>query len=216
MIIAAAVVSGCSGAFNGPEQALSVAQQHPIAVDSQVVTLTIRDDASTDELSRLDKARLRAFADSYLRNGHGPLTITAPSGSSSDIHGQEVSADVRTYLNSIGVPWSSMGGSSYRSGETDGRDVIISYTHYVATPSPCGIWEGLREADRRNIRSPNFGCATQNNLAAMIADPRDLIEANTLTDPDSNIRIRGVNAFRQGEDSSSQVNDEINQTVAAQ
>ena len=76
----AALAAGCAGAWNGRDQAMTVAEEHPISVDSQTVTLTIDLDRSTKELTSVDKARLRAFADSYLTNGHGPLTVTAPSG----------------------------------------------------------------------------------------------------------------------------------------
>jgi len=217
MLAAAAVaITGCAGAVNGSEQALSIAQAHPISVDSQIVSMTLKDDGASDDLSAVDKARLRAFADAYMRYGHGPLTITAPSGTSSDLDGQEAVADIRGFLNEHGVPWSSMSGATYRNGEAGDRELIISYTHYVATPSACGVWNGMGEADRRNVRSPNFGCSTMSNLAAMIADPRDLVEPTTMTDPDSAIRIRGVNAFRAGEDTSSEVNSEINQEVANQ
>lgn len=216
LVVATITLGGCTVGFNGPEQALTIAQQHPIAVDSQIVSLTIKSDETTSDLSNIDKARLRAFADSYMRSGHGPLTITAPSGSSNDLDDQEEIADIRSYLHETGIPWERMSGASYRNGAVNGRDIIITYTHYVATPSACGIWEGLREADDRNLRSPNFGCSTMNNLAAMIADPRDLIEAPDLTDPDAAIRIRGVEAFRAGEDTSSEINDEINQQVSEQ
>ncbi|MFZ5617384.1 MAG: CpaD family pilus assembly lipoprotein, partial [Pseudomonadota bacterium] len=94
------------------------------------------------------------------------------------------------------------------------RDIIVSYNHYVATPSACGIWEGDRERDYRNMRSPNFGCATQNNLAAMIGDPHDLIEPAEMTPPDSATRIRGVTAFRKGEVTSSATDGEVETEVA--
>ena len=67
---AAAAITGCAGAVNGSEQALSIAQAHPISVDSQIVSMTLKDDSTTDELSAVDKARLRAFADAYMRYGH--------------------------------------------------------------------------------------------------------------------------------------------------
>ena len=194
---------GCAAQFNGQEQALTVAEQHPISVDSQTVTMTMVPPAA--KLSSLDESRLRAFADSYMRNGHGALTVTAPSG--------DGAAGVRDALNRYGVPYSSIVEADYRGGGTS-RDVIISYTHYVATPSACGIWEGIRERDYRNMNSPNFGCATQNNLAALIGDPHDLVAPADMTDPDSATRIRGVEQFRKGEDSSSAVNGAIENKIA--
>ena len=207
LLLAAAAISsvGCAAQFNGQEQALTVAEQHPISVDSQTVTMTMA--PSVDGMSSLDQSRLRAFADSYMRNGHGALTVTSPTDGGV--------AGVRDALNRSGVPLSSIVEADYRGGGAS-SDVILSYTHYVATPSACGLWEGMRERDYRNMNSPNFGCATQNNLAAMIGDPHDLVAPADMTDPDSATRIRGVVKYRKGEDSSSQSNDDLNSQVADQ
>lgn len=204
LLLAAAAVSslGCASQFNGQEQALTVAEQHPISVDSQTVTMTMA--PAGVAMSSLDQSRLRAFADSYMRNGHGALTVTAPTDGGV--------AGVRDALNGFGVPISSIVEADYRGGGSG--DVILSYTHYVATPSACGIWEGVRERDYRNMNSPNFGCATQNNLAAMIGDPHDLMAPADMTDPDSATRIRGVVKFRKGEDTSSSSNGEIDTQIA--
>ena len=75
---AAALAGGCAGAWNGADQAISIAEEHPITVDSQIVTLTL--DVDGGALSATDEARLRAFADAYLTQGHGPLSVTSPSG----------------------------------------------------------------------------------------------------------------------------------------
>lgn len=200
---AAASAAGCASQFNGQEQALTVTEQHPISVDSQTVTMTLS--PVSGEISSLDESRLRAFADSYMRNGHGALAVTAPADSGA--------AGVRDTLNRFGVPLASIVEADYRGGGA-AADVILSYTHYVATPSACGLWEGLRERDYRNMNSPNFGCATQNNLAAMIGDPHDLIEPAAMTDPDSTTRILGVGKFRKGEDTSSDVSSEIDAKIA--
>ena len=193
---------GCAVGFNGPEQARSVSEIHPIAVDSQVVTLTIDADPTMQDLSDRDQARLRAFAQAYLTNGHGPLTVTAPSGFA-DADGHEAAADIRQVLNDAGVSWEALSGATYRTGGDAGDQIIISYTHYVATPSECGVWTGLRESHYRNTRSPNFGCATQNNIASLLADPHDLIAPAAVSPRDAMASSRAIDAYRVGETTSS-------------
>ena len=193
-------------ALNGAEHAASVQETHPIAVDSQIVTLTIDADDTTDDLSDRDQARLRAFANAYLTSGHGPLTITTPSGFA-DRDGHEASADIRDALNKAGVSWEALSGATYRTGGDAGDQVIVSYTHYVATPSECGVWTGIRNRDYRNLRSPNYGCAMQNNVAAMLADPHDLIAPAAGTPRDAIASTRAVQAYRDGELTSSQAED---------
>ena len=203
----AALTSACAGAWNGAEEAMTVAEEHPISVDTQVVTLTIdvRPDAS--ELSSMDKARIKAFADAYLSAGHGSIAVTTPAGGDTDRAGRELASITRSYLNEVGVDWAAISGSAYGASENGPRQVILSYTRYVATPSACGIWKGVKARDYANRRSPNFGCATQNNLAAMIADPRDLVEPADRGEADATSRIRVINAYRKGEITSSQTDD---------
>ncbi|MDZ7629626.1 MAG: CpaD family pilus assembly protein [Parvularculaceae bacterium] len=203
---AAAVASGCATKFNGPEHALSVDEEHPISVDSQTVTMTL---ASSGTLTSIDRARLRAFADAYLRDGHGALTLTSPS---TDAGAR--ATDIQKALGEFGVPADAVVTSNYRTGEGSTTDLILSYAHYVATPSACGVWEGMQDRDFRNMRSPNFGCSARNNLAAMIGDPHDLIAPAAMTAPDAQIRVRGVQLFRQGQVTSSDTDGDIEQTVA--
>lgn len=208
--------AACSGGpFNGPEHALTIAEQHPISVDGQVVTLTIATDLTTTDLSNVDRARLRAFADSYMNYGHGPLTVTGPSGAGNDRDGHEASADIREALHQAGIPWSAIHGATYRTGEAN-NETILSFTRYVATASPCGVWKGVRESQYRNLRTPNMGCATMNNYAAMIADPHDLI-APSETDPrDGEMVARAIELYRNGEVTSSAIDDEIDAEAAGQ
>lgn len=202
--------ASCASPFNGAQHGMSIQEAHPISVDSQTVTLTIDGDLSTSDLSDVDRARLRAFADAYMLNGHGPLTITAPSGTGDDIDGQETAADIRKVLNDAGVPWSALSGATYRTGAAAGDvQMIVSYTHYVATPSECGIWKGVRSNDYRNLRSPNMGCATMNNYAAMIADPHELIAPADVDPRDGDAVVRAIELYRAGEVTASDTDNTI-------
>lgn len=205
------LVTACAGGpFNGAEHAGTVADAHPITVDSQVVTLTIDADPSTVDISDVDRARLRAFVSAYLNNGHGPLTITAPSGGSHDFDGQEAASDIRKALNEAGVPWSSLTGATYRTGgSAEGDQLVLSFTRYVATASECGVWSGLKESDYRNLRSPNFGCSVMNNIAAMVGDPRDLVEPSDPADRDGTFATLAVERYRRGEITASEIDANI-------
>ena len=215
VLVASAISSCASGPFNSEQHALTVAEAHPISVDSQVITMTIDVDPSTADISNLDRARLRAMANSYLQSGHGQLTVTAPSGGGADFDGQEAASDVRKALNEFGVPWSSIAGATYRTGAPAGENqLVISYTHYVATASPCGVWRGLKVNDYRNLRSPNFGCANQNNIAALVADPRDLIAPSAVGDRDAVFAVRGVEAYRAGEVTASEIDEAIDTQIS--
>lgn len=205
-----ALTACAGGPFNGAQHAETVSQMHPISVDSQVVTLTIDSDPSTVDLSDLDRARLRAFVGAYMNNGHGPLTITAPSGSDNDFDGQEAASDIRKALNEAGIPWGALTGATYRTGgPAENNQLVLSFTRYVATPSECGVWAGVKERDFRNLRSPNFGCAVMNNIAATIGDPRDLVEPTAVSDRDAEFASRAIQLYREGQVTSSEIDGAI-------
>jgi pilus assembly protein CpaD len=212
---AAAALAGCAGAWNGADQALTIAEEHPITVDSQVVTLTIDADPAASELTAMDESRLKAFADAYLAGGHGALNVTTPAGGRNS-SANALTADARNSLHEAGVDWADISGSSYIPAEGAPRRIILSYTRYVATPSACGVWEGMKARDYANLRSPNFGCATQNNLAAMIADPHDLVEPAGGGSSDAMARIRAIQKYREGEKTASETDNEIKTEVAEQ
>jgi pilus assembly protein CpaD len=209
----AALVSGCA-MVNGPEHAMTYAERHPITVDTQVVTMTIDVSAAEGDLSSLDRSRLRAFADAYLTNGHGPLSITVPASSHGDRLAERRAAAIRSHLNEAGVDWSQLPASTYALGNASGRQIILSYTHYVATASACGDFSGQLMRDYRNLRTVNFGCATQNNLAAMVADPRDLVTPADSAPPDAQARIRALRAYRAGEVTSSAKDRDIEASIS--
>ncbi|MEM6414586.1 MAG: CpaD family pilus assembly lipoprotein [Pseudomonadota bacterium] len=204
------ILSACSSVTNGPDQALTIQEEHPIAVDSQVVTLTLDPSDAEFGISSLDTARLRAFGQSYLIKGHGPITFSTPS----DRTGSGVVVEAKKLLYDAGVAKSAMLDSEFVATQEGANAVILSYTHYVATPSACGVWKGLKDRDRKNLRSPNFGCASQSNLAAMISDPLDLVRAANGSPPDAEFRIRGVQAFREGMAPSSETDSEIEVEVS--
>lgn len=208
---AALALSGCSTVANGRNEAISVAEEHPIAVDSQVVTLTLP--VGGAGLSAVDKARVRAFADAYLAGGHGPVSVTTPSGTGRDGDALETADAARAVLDAAGVDATQIESAGYASAE-EKRQLVLSYVRYVATPSACGVWTGTLVRDFRNLRSPNYGCATQNNLAAMVADPRDLVEPAAATAADANARMRMIDAYRKGEKTSSATDEDIKADVA--
>jgi pilus assembly protein CpaD len=50
----------------------------------------------------------------------------------------------------------------------------------------------------RNEPWPDFGCSTQHNFAAVVADPRDLIEPRTSDPVDSLRRSTVIEKYRAG------------------
>jgi pilus assembly protein CpaD len=71
--------------------------------------------------------------------------------------------------------------------------VIVSRT--TATVPGCPNWGG-QELGGRTQTSPNYGCAVNSNLAAMVADPNDLVLGQTGSGTDARATTRAVRSYR--------------------
>ncbi len=52
----------------------------------------------------------------------------------------------------------------------------VVITRSTASVPGCPDWSAKSDMNYNNATSPNFGCAINSNLAAMVADPQDLLE----------------------------------------
>ncbi|MEM6648829.1 MAG: CpaD family pilus assembly protein [Pseudomonadota bacterium] len=187
-------LASCGTVSNGVREASTAQENHPITVDQQTVSLAIPVDATLRGLSREMHQELDALMTTYRRRGHGPMTITVPSGGATEIDAQQTAANVRSALNMLGLSYSEMRGATYRTGGEN--TVIVSFTQYIATGPVCGTFQGEQFSRLKNTRAPNFGCADQNNLAAMVADPRDLSRMQDIAPSNGTARAASVRTTR--------------------
>jgi len=66
----------------------------------------------------------------------------------------------------------------------------------TATVPGCPDWSDA-ENNADEGQSANFGCATRSNLAAMIADPADLLHGQVATTTDAVATVRALKAYRE-------------------
>lgn len=199
-LIAATGLAGCSG-FNTAEHAQFGAHySHPISVETDVATLNIGVVPGQPGLSPADRAAIEDFAAAYRQRGHGALTISTPSGSPNSGAATVALSDVRDLLNENGVGAGDLAYTPYRaSGADAAAPLILSFKRYVALPTACGNWSQNYALDPTNGLTPNHGCATQNNLAAMVANPADLVAPRNMTPADAARRSTVLEKYRAGE-----------------
>lgn len=196
----ALALAGCGG-FNGAEQAYDgPSQSHPITVTADTQTLNVSAPRAKDGLTDAERKEVANFADAYKAYGHGPLAVATPSGSSNTTSAMNVLVEVRDVLNEKGVPTDKISYAPYQASSADSEaPLILSFRRYVAKASPCGDWSTNYADDPSNGVPPNFGCASQNNLAAMIADPADLVTPRTMTPADAQRRAVVFGKYRNGD-----------------
>lgn len=153
-------------------------QRHPIMVSQQPATLSIHVPRGGTGLSTGQRAEVAQFAGKYRASdsGNSRLVIAAPSGSGNEVSAMNAVQDIRDILVDGGFDDSSIAVEAY-SGEGRGdAPVRISYMRYVAEGPECGNnWSENLARNPKNFNYPDFGCSQQHNLAAMVANPADLL-----------------------------------------
>jgi pilus assembly protein CpaD len=175
---------------NGPEQAYDRDARFPISVQPRMMTLRLlyNGQSALDDNARGQIAR---FAQQYLSNGSGSIAVAPPNGNPSAAN---LAVD-ELLENGVGRN-QVMVGAANAPGPSD--DIRITFIRYVAESAPCGDWSANLGKTASNTVPPNFGCATQRNVAAMVADPRDLVMPDSSGQPDAQRRLTVLDRYRRG------------------
>ena len=142
-----------------------------------------------------DTARLQRVAEDYLARGDGSLSISAPEGPDSS----EAISYFGERLAALGVPRARILVGTRPVNDGD-RRVEIGFVTYEAHTAPCGDWSEDVADTQSNLPRADFGCSVQHNIAAMVANPRDLDESRRLDDaPDAARRATVLGHYEKGE-----------------
>lgn len=156
------------------------------------IALAVHDDG----LSANQNAALAALVERFAAVGAGSITIEAPAGD--DPVAAQTAYAVRDALARLGV-----GGDRLRIVGYDGPNprapVLVGFETVQAAVPRCGTaWGNLsRTGDNRS--SSNFGCAVNANLAAQIADPRDIAGPRAMTPASAGRRTVVFDKYAAGE-----------------
>jgi len=189
--LAALLAAACAAPINGKEDVYSVPDRYPITVEPHMESLRVGYDGARG-IDDAGAAELQRFVRDYLENGSGSIAVAAPR------RFPDASNAVSERLVALGVPRNRiMAGNNDGFNATD--EVRVTYIRYQAHAEPCGDWSVNLGSTSANKPSPNFGCATQHNLAAMVADPRDLVSPKPVDPDDAQRRLTVLEKYRKGE-----------------
>lgn len=77
----------------------------------------------------------------------------------------------------------------------EGR-IQVAVDHLLAMAPNCPNWEYHKYHEFGSQPSPNFGCADRTNLAAMVANPRDLVSGDVPSLPSGHAPLYGESRYR--------------------
>ncbi len=200
-LVGIAAVGCTSPVENGPAQAVDVEAAFPIVVEPQVATLVIQVDEGLQNIARGEEDRVRAFVTRWKTRGQGMLNAAAPTGTANQAAAMAALDGLKRVLAASGAPKESVQFSSYRPAGSDANaPITLSFVTYAATAPDCGQdWSKNLGYSPRNTPWPEFGCSTQHNLAAIVADPRDLVEPHASDPADAERRSTVIEKYRAGE-----------------
>lgn len=139
---------------------------HQPVVDHRSFTLDVS--AGSSGLAAPDKRRLEDWF-TAMNLGYGDQVA---------IDGRNVSnatrEDIAVLVGKHGLRLSDVAAAS--EGVPPIGSVRVVLSRAVASVPSCPNWENRSSNHLGNHTSPNFGCATNSNLAAMVANPEHLIE----------------------------------------
>jgi pilus assembly protein CpaD len=185
LTLLAAAVGGCmqqGPRFQAPFTLANPTERHPIQVKQGEDALDLAVSRGSRGLSSEQRAQLYTFLQDYRSQSTGDrLLIRAPSGGPNETAAMRAYDDVRVAMRHAGVSPANVVLQPYYAGGDPHAPLRLSYLKYVAVPPDCPDWSENLARDPQNMPWPNMGCATQRNLAAMVANPEDLVRPRAET-----------------------------------
>jgi len=179
--------------------------RHPISIVEKDRTLDVFVAGSRNGLTPDQRAEVLSYAQTWRNEGTGQFIINQPSGVRNPHAAAIALSEIRSILSASGIPAQTVRVQHYRPANRDMLAVIrINYPHLAAQAGPCGSWPDNLGPDENpnhfeNVQYWNFGCATQRNLAAMVANPADLVQPRTEGPIYAGRRNSVLDKYRKGE-----------------
>jgi pilus assembly protein CpaD len=162
-------------------------QRHAIAIKEKDRIVDVFVGTSRGRLTPTQRAEVAGFAHVWKREATGGIIIDMPAGTPNEIAAADSLREIRSILNAVGIPATAVSVRPYRPVDPVSLATIkLNYSKMTAEVGPCGLWPhdlGPSFDRTYNENRPywNHGCANQRNLAAMVAEPADLVQPRTET-----------------------------------
>jgi pilus assembly protein CpaD len=147
---------------------------------------------------------LRNYVEGYRDNGTGFITIQVPTASANAQAAAATGQAVHYALVRAGVDYASIQVAPYHVGDyAKVATLRVSYLRVKAATPTCGVWPERLPNSSDNRQYHNFGCAAQQNLAAMVANPADFIAPRPMTPANGARRAKVISDYSKGEETKS-------------
>lgn len=179
-------------------------QRHPITLKEREHTVEVFVGRNRGGLTPSERADVLSFAQLWRREATSGIIVDVPHSRLIDRASAESMREVQSILLASGVPRNAIYMRPYRAADPTLASIKLNYAKIAATAGPCGLWPqdlGVSWDENYLENKPywNLGCATQRNLAAMVANPTDLVQPRGETPPYTPRRSVAIDHYRKGE-----------------
>jgi len=200
LLMAGTSLAGCANRDDMSTGALpdDYRTRHPIVIAEAEHSIDVPVASSDRHLTKGARDVIRGFASGYIDSATGTVQILLPSGSVNAGAASLLRREIRGLLVGAGIPATRLIEVSYQADSNgDAAPIRLTYTAITAKTEPCGNWpKDLVANTVQNKNYENFGCASQSNLAAQIANPMDLIGPRQMSPIDAVRRGQVIKDYR--------------------
>jgi pilus assembly protein CpaD len=201
-----------SGCMHTAEEAATTASipedyrlRHPIAIEEATKSIVVFVGQGRGGLSAEQRSDVIGLAQTWLHEATGAIDADVPVGTPNARMAADSMREIHALLAAAGVPPRGIVVRQYHPESPRHMAAIrLSYPKISAEAGPCGLWpEDLGPSVKNkgyleNKSYYNFGCAYQRNMAAMIDNPSDLVQARAETPSYTMRRSEAFEKYRKG------------------
>ncbi|MBL8788943.1 MAG: CpaD family pilus assembly protein [Rhizobiales bacterium] len=198
-LVAGLGLAGCAHddlALDDAYVPLSPEERFPIEYSKGPVTMEVA--TSHGALQPGQVNAVARFARQSLSGGVSPIVIQRPAGGGASAR---VAEDVASLVLRQGVPRSMIRMGTYPAPAS--APVRIGYVKAMAHTAPCGNWSMDAANEFKNEQMPNHGCAVQANIAAMLANPQDVVTPQPMSPAQAASGTAAIKKISNGQSSAS-------------
>lgn len=205
------VLTSCGGGRaareEAPRDAVLDANLNRTVLDAYVPTavpvearLALPANQGAQGLTAQEYSQLTGFADDFMKLGRGTIVISVPANAGNSASAALVAQDAQRALYAGGVDYAQITGGTYQANGQANSPIMLSFARYEAQPIRCQPWSAFdARKTASNLPPDRLGCAQNANLAAMVADPGDLLGDRTDKSRDAARVQVGVDKYRKDE-----------------
>jgi pilus assembly protein CpaD len=204
ILLAGAAIAALSGCAQSQKQiALSSRAYRELQAREVTTELKLGAVVAGERLGDPERDAVRAFAAAYMQEGRSKVTISRPSNGPNDVSALRAAADAKAVMLAEGVDPADVAEGPYDATGAVQAPLLITYKSYEVVVPNCPDFSSVDMASlSSNASLPSFGCATAVNLAAMIANPSDLV-TQPVDPADTRRRLIVMTKYRNGEPTAS-------------